>query len=97
MEGLSHKLSLPVLVLLLVISKIGGMMHAFEHNPLSEEEHHCLVCIPAQSLEHGTVDASTDYPAANYSHTELSQLLHVIPLAFVYRNNSRAPPLKTPS
>ena len=52
--------SMPILVCMVLISKLGMMLHELEHDPLSEEVHYCAICLSGAPLE-SAVSGSGSY------------------------------------
>ena len=93
MKTQNRAFSLPMLVCMLLISKMGMMLHELEHDPLSEEEHYCAVCLSGTPLDNGPNEGA--YLLVNTewgytSETPSASNVHHRPL---YRYLSRAPPV----
>ena len=89
----THASFLPMLVCVLLISKIGMMLHELEHDPLSEEAHYCVICLSGAPLDSGANDNSyflIDTKLQYLPETLSVSNIHYRPL---YRYLSRAPPL----
>ena len=88
----THTSSLTMLVCVLLISKMGMMLHELEHDPFSEEEHYCVICLSSASLDTGPSDSY--YLLFNTELGHVSEIRNFSSIYHrpVYRFLSRAPP-----
>ena len=85
--------SLSMLVCMLLISKMGMMLHELEHDPLSEEEHYCAVCLSGTPLDNGPNEGAYLLFAAELKHASERLTFSNVHHRPIYRFLSRAPPV----
>jgi len=86
-----------MLVLVILIAKMGLMLHELEHDPLSEESHGCALCLSAPSLDKGAISSPAISLNMKFGDSESAPVISLIPLHHRFNFLSRAPPLNTPA
>ena len=92
MEIKTRTSSLTLLVCVMLISKMGMMLHELEHDLFSEEKHYCAICLSSTPLDTGPSDSY--YLLFNIDLGHVSEIRNFSSIYHrpIYRFLSRAPP-----